>query len=80
MNFYLSAVDDNMRHPDDKPTIGIILCKTRSKVIAEYAFRDMQKPMGVSAFETRLTESLPSAFKGSLPEIEELESELEGIE
>jgi len=79
MNFYLSAVDDQMRHPDDKPTIGIILCKTRSKVIAEYALRDMKKPMGVSAFETRLTESLPKALKGSLPEIEELEFELESL-
>ena len=76
MNFYLSAVDDQMRHPDDKPTIGIILCKTKSKVIAEYALRDMNKPMGVSQFETKLTESLPKALKGSLPEIEELESEL----
>ncbi len=79
MNFYLSTVDDQLRHPDDKPTIGIILCKTKSKVIAEYALRDMNKPMGVSSFETRLTESLPKTLKGSLPEVEELESKLESL-
>jgi predicted nuclease of restriction endonuclease-like (RecB) superfamily len=79
LNFYLSAVDDQLRHKDDKPTIGIILCKTKSKVIAEYALRDMKKPMGVSAFETKLTEFLPKALKGALPEVEELESELAAL-
>jgi hypothetical protein len=47
MNFYLSAVDDQLRHPDDKPTIGIILCKGRNEVIVEYALRDSTKPMSV---------------------------------
>lgn len=48
MNFYLSAIDDLLRHPDDQPSIGIILCKTKNEVIAEYALRDLRKPVGVS--------------------------------
>ena len=74
MNFYLSAVDDQLRHAADQPTIGIILCKSKKSLIVEYALRDMSKPVGVSEF--RLLESLPESFKGSLPTIEELEREL----
>jgi predicted nuclease of restriction endonuclease-like (RecB) superfamily len=74
MNFYLSAVNDLLRHPDDQPSIGIILCKTRDRFVAEYALRDINKPIGIS--EYRLAESLPEKLKGSLPTIEELESEL----
>ena len=74
MNFYLSAVDEILRHSDDQPSIGIILCKTRDRFIAEYALRDINKPIGIS--EYRLAESLPEKLKGSLPTIEELESEL----
>jgi predicted nuclease of restriction endonuclease-like (RecB) superfamily len=74
MNFYLSAVDDLLRHEQDQPSIGIILCKTKNKVIAEYALRDTQKPIGVSSFQ--LTESLPENLQGSLPTIKELEAEL----
>jgi predicted nuclease of restriction endonuclease-like (RecB) superfamily len=74
MNFYLSAADDLLRHPSDQPSIGIILCKSRNKIVAEYALRDLRKPMGVS--EYRLTESLPKQLKGSLPSIEELEAQL----
>jgi len=78
MNFYLSAVDDRLRHKNDEPSIGIILCKEKNKVIAEYALRDTAKPIGVSAF--RITESLPEEFKGSLPTIEELESEMQKLD
>ena len=74
MNFYLSAVDDLLRHPDDQPTIGLILCKTRDSIVAEYALRDIHKPIGIS--EYRLAESLPETLKGNLPTIEELENEL----
>jgi hypothetical protein len=74
MNFYLSAVDDLLRHEHDQPSIGIILCKTKNKVVAEYALRDTRKPIGVSSFQ--LTESLPEKLQGSLPTIEELEAEL----
>jgi predicted nuclease of restriction endonuclease-like (RecB) superfamily len=76
MNFYLSAVDDLLRHPDDKPTIGLILCKTRNRVIAEYALRDLAKPIGVAEWQTRLVQSLPEDLRGSLPTIAELEAEL----
>lgn len=74
MSFYLSAVDDLLRHPADQPSIGIILCKSKNKIVAEYALRDLHKPMGVS--EYKLTESLPKQFRGSLPSIKELESKL----
>jgi predicted nuclease of restriction endonuclease-like (RecB) superfamily len=76
MNFYLSAVDDRMRHADDKPSIGLILCKTRSKVVAEYALRDTAKPIGVARYVTKLVASLPARLKGQLPTVEELEKEL----
>lgn len=74
MNFYLSAIDDLLRHQDDQPSIGIILCKAKNKVIAEYALRDTRKPIGVSGY--RLTETLPKELKGNLPTIEELEASL----
>lgn len=76
MNFYLSAVDEELKHKDDQPSIGIILCKTKNKVIVEYALRDTNKPMGVSTYQ--VTESLPKRLKGNLPTVEELESELRG--
>jgi predicted nuclease of restriction endonuclease-like (RecB) superfamily len=80
MNFYLSAVDDLMRHPDDKPTIGLILCKTHNRVTAEYALRDVAKPIGVAEWQTRLVQSLPDELRGSLPTIAELEAELGKVE
>ena len=74
MNFYLSAVDDLLRHPDDQPSVGLILCKAQNKIVAEYALRDMSKPIGVSAYQ--LTAALPERLQGSLPTIEELEATL----
>jgi len=76
MNFYLSAVDDLLRHSDDKPSIGLILCKTRNKIIAEYALRDMAKPVGVARYVTRLVENLPAKLKDALPAPREIEAEL----
>lgn len=76
MNFYLSAVDDLLRHPDDKPTLGLILCRTQDRFIAEYALRDIHKPIGVAEWQTRLVQSLPEDLRGSLPTIAELEAEL----
>lgn len=76
MNFYLSAADDLLRHPDDKPTIGLLLCKTKDNLTVEYALRDIKKPIGVAGYETKLVESLPKNLKGSLPTIEEIEAEL----
>jgi predicted nuclease of restriction endonuclease-like (RecB) superfamily len=80
MNFYLSVVDDQMRHPDDQPSIGIILCKTSKQAIAEYALRDIAKPVGVSSYVTRLVESLPNELQSSLPTVAELEAELQAID
>lgn len=65
MNFYLSAVDDQLRHQDDQPTIGIILCKGRNEVIVEYALRDTSKPMGVAQY--RLSPALPPQLQQDLP-------------
>jgi predicted nuclease of restriction endonuclease-like (RecB) superfamily len=77
MNFYLSAVDDRLCHPDDKPSIGLILCKTKDQAVAEYALRDITKPVGVSGFVTQMVESLPEHLQGSLPTVAELEAELQ---
>jgi len=74
MNFYLSAVDDLLRHQDDQPSIGLILCKDKNRLIVEYALRDTHKPIGVSAY--RITQRLPRRLKGSLPTVEQLEAEL----
>lgn len=74
LNFYLSVVDDKLRHPDDKPSIGILLCKGKDNVVAEYALKDVNKPIGVS--EYTLTQAIPDEIKTDLPTIEELEHEL----
>lgn len=74
MNFYLNVVDDTLRHPTDAPTIGLILCQDRNKVVAEYALRGMTKPIGVSEYE--LTRALPKDLQSSLPTIEAIEAEL----
>jgi predicted nuclease of restriction endonuclease-like (RecB) superfamily len=74
LNFYLSAVDTLVKQDDDKPTIGIILCRDKNNIEAEFALRDINKPMGVSEFS--FTEILPEELKSSLPTIEELENEL----
>ena len=76
MNLYLSAVDDLLRHPDDEPTIGLLLCKGKNRVIVEYALRGFTKPVGVADWETLLVDSLPDELKGSLPTVEEIEAEL----
>lgn len=76
MNFYLSAVDSQMRHPDDAPTIGLILCKTHNRLVAEYALRDIAKPLGVAEWQTKLVPALPPSLQGSLPSIDEIEAEL----
>jgi len=74
MNFYLAAVDDLLRHSDDEPTIGLIICKTKSQVVAEYALRNVTTPIGIS--EYAMSQALPSTLEGSLPTIEQLTIEL----
>lgn len=77
LNFYLSAVDDLLRCKEDRPTIGILLCKTKDKFKAEYALRDINKPIGVAKYKAKLIEALPESLKNSLPTVEEIEIELE---
>ena len=73
LNFYIKAVDTQLRKEGDQQTIGLLLCKNRDKLVAEYALSDIHKPIGVS--EYKLTHSLPKNFKSSLPTIEEIEKE-----
>lgn len=74
LNFYLSAIDSQIKHPTDQPSIGLILCKTKDKVEAEYALRDIQKPIGIS--EYILTQALPKELENELPTVAQLESQL----
>lgn len=74
MNFYLNVIDDRLRHESDAPSIGLILCQDRNRVVAEYALRGMTKPIGISEYE--LTRSLPKELQSSLPTIESIEAEL----
>ncbi len=77
INLYLSAVDSLLRHSGDQPTIGLLLCKSKDNYVAEYALRDINKPIGIASYKTKLVESLPKKLKGILPTIEEIEAELE---
>jgi hypothetical protein len=74
LNFYLSAVDSLIKKTDDNPTIGILLCRDKNNIEAEFSLRDINKPIGISEFQ--ITEILPENLKSSLPTIEELEQEL----
>jgi hypothetical protein len=74
LNFYLSAIDAQVKAPDDKPTIGLLLCRTKNRLVAEYALSGIDKPMGVAEYE--LLRALPSPLDTNLPSIETLEAEL----
>jgi hypothetical protein len=76
LNFYLSAVDDQLRGEGDQPTIGLILCKDKDKLDVEYALRDINKPMGVSSF---ITKDIPLSVQSQLPTVQEIESELTAL-
>lgn len=76
MNAYLSAVDDLLRHPDDRPTIGLLLCRSKDRIVVEYALRDLAKPIGVAGWKTGLVESLPQELAASLPTVGQIEAEL----
>ena len=75
LNFYLSAVDSQLKHPSDQPSLGLLLCKSRDKVVAEYALRDMNKPIGVAEYQ--LVQALPKDLQTDLPRIEDIERELQ---
>ncbi|MEL7065050.1 MAG: DUF1016 domain-containing protein, partial [Bacteroidota bacterium] len=73
MNFYVSAVDDMLRHADDNPTIGLVLCRSSKKTTAEYAIRNVSTPIAVA------THRLPEKLRQSLPTIEQLEMEIDTV-
>lgn len=75
--FYLTAVDQLIKQPDDNPTIGLILCQTKNNIIVDWALNNSHKPMTVAEYQTAITSKLPKELKGILPSKEELEAELE---
>lgn len=79
INFYLSAVDDLLKSGQDNPSIGLILCASKDNVIAEYALRDVNKPIGIAEWQAELTRVLPKELQAKLPTIEQLEAELEEV-
>jgi predicted nuclease of restriction endonuclease-like (RecB) superfamily len=78
LSFYLTAVDAQVKAAEDAPTIGLLLCKSKNRVVAEYALRDTNKPIGVAEYQ--LVESLPKELEASLPSIEQIERELGEVE
>ncbi|GAA1858921.1 PDDEXK nuclease domain-containing protein [Myceligenerans crystallogenes] len=76
VNLYCNLVDDQLRHPNDAPTIGLILCQEPDRLFAEYTLRGIDKPIGVSGYE--LTRALPAELEATLPTIEQIEAELQG--
>jgi len=76
LGMYMTAVDKLLKHEDDKPTLGLLLVRSKDKVLVEYALGGTNRPMSVAEWETKLTQSLPDNLRGSLPTVEELEAEL----
>lgn len=76
LGFYMTAIDRQVKHEQDNPTIGLLLCKSKNKVVAEYALGDKNQPMGIA--EYKMLESLPAELQTSLPSIEQIERELMG--
>lgn len=74
LNFYVSAVDSQVRTDPDAPTIGILICKSKSDIKVEHSLRDLSKPIGVSEYQ--ITESLPDNLWSSLPTVEQIEAEI----
>jgi len=77
LNFYCNVVNDLLRHPDDRPTIGLILCQSRDNLLAEYSIAGIDKPIGISTYE--LTRALPTDLTSALPTVEEIERELAAV-
>lgn len=76
LNFYCNLVDDQLRHPSDAATIGLMLCQSKNKVLAEYALRGIDKPMGVANYD--FTRALPESLQSTLPTIEDIEAQMQG--
>jgi len=75
LNFYLSAVDSLLKHENDNPSIGILLCKSKNKLKMEYALRDLKKPIGVAEYVVKISEILPKKLQSSLPTLQDIEAE-----
>jgi predicted nuclease of restriction endonuclease-like (RecB) superfamily len=78
LNFYCNVINERLRHPDDQPTIGLILCQTKDNLLAEYSLTGIEKPIGVSSYE--LTRALPPRLQSALPTVEEIETQLAATE
>lgn len=78
LNFYVTAVDKQMRDENDNATVGMIICKDKNEIIAEYSLTDLHKPLGISSYE--LKKILPENLRSHLPSIEDVEKELKKIE
>ena len=74
LNFYLSAIDNQLKMPEDNPTIGLLLCEKKDKIVAEYSLKDVNKPIGISEYQ--LSKALPKKLSSDLPSIDEIEAEL----
>ncbi|MFH1831830.1 MAG: PDDEXK nuclease domain-containing protein [bacterium] len=77
LNFYLSAIDNTLKSPEDKPTIGLLLCKSKDNLVAEYALQNIHKPVGITGYKASLLKNLPKDLKSSFPTVQEIEAELE---
>ncbi len=78
LNMYQNIVNDSLRHPDDKPSIGLLLVKSKNKTLVEYSLNGFSNPISVANWKNELNNSLPEDLKSSLPSIEEIEKELQG--
>jgi len=77
MNFYLAVLDDKVKQEDENPSIGIIICKSKSRTIVEYALKQSKSPIGIAGYT--LTETLPKEYKDLLPSPKEIEEKLSGF-
>jgi hypothetical protein len=74
---YQNVVNDILRHPEDKPTIGLLLVKGKNQTVVEYSLAGYQNPIGVAEWENQMVQTLPKELRSSLPSIEEIEKELD---
>ena len=77
LNMYQNIVNDVLRHPDDKPTIGLLLVKGKNETVVEYSLAGYQNPIGVAGWKNQIAKSLPEELRSSLPSVDEIEKELE---
>ena len=77
LNMYQNVVNDILKHPDDKPTIGLLLVKGKNETVVEYSLAGYQNPIGVADWKNQIARTLPEELKSSLPSIEEIERELD---